>query len=600
MEGTSLHVPIYSKKTQCIFCRCKIGKRTSGKVKKAYHLNKETRISIWNNQKVLISKDHKCCTSCYSNGVFQINEIQLLDLTSNPHLAKDLIDLINQKSQEEAEKVPTQERTWEGINYDCLSSKQCEEACGLTAQILEELALLIDEPPNHLFEFFMICKQGLSQRFTGVLVSCSQPNISYWFNKILKKLASIFVPLYLGPSAFTREKIKMEHTPKMWKEIWPSIIGVLDGTYIYCEKSNNFEVQRETFSGQKKQNLFKFMAIVLPDGTILDFIGPFGGDGDHSDEWIWEYILKNNEDLIKLFQKDDEFLADRGFLRIVDGFKLNCPIGLKPKEKQLQAEDANNSRLVTCFRNIVERVFGRLKMNWKILYNKLDANYFPLLEDIAKVLCAAENAYYDRIWKDKDSDESDIKSLKSRNLKVNSLCDISKGWKKIASLAEFKVLCPQYSLDILREWTIGPYALELSKRYLDHSPDIEFKYHPKHSKTFKISKIISRFSKHSGKSPKKYSVILQIPEEGDIEDIKSYCTCKTGARTLGGCAHATAMLYLLTVPQEDTSKKRNSPTSESKGRKYKKIGSFKRQLIEERKAKGLVIQEDVEENQESD
>lgn len=34
----------------------------------------------------------------------------------------------------------------------------------------------------------------------------------------------------------------------------------------------------------------------------------------------------------------------------------------------------------------------------------------------------------------------------------------------------------------------------------------------------------------------------------------SYCTCKIGARTLGGCAHSTAILYHLTVGSIDSVK----------------------------------------------
>ena len=42
-------------------------------------------------------------------------------------------------------------------------------------------------------------------------------------------------------------------------------------------------------------------------------------------------------------------------------FKLQCPVGLNPGQKQLTTEDASKSRLITRFRNIVERVFGRFK-----------------------------------------------------------------------------------------------------------------------------------------------------------------------------------------------------------------------------------------------
>ena len=33
----------------------------------------------------------------------------------------------------------------------------------------------------------------------------------------------------------------------------------------------------------------------------------------------------------------------------------------------------------------------------------------------------------------------------------------------------------------------------------------------------------------------------------DNSEILTYCTCKSGARTLGGCTHSCAILYYLTV-----------------------------------------------------
>ena len=232
-------------------------------------------------------------------------------------------------------------------------------------------------------------------------------------------------------------------------------------------------------------------------------------------------------------------------------------------------------------------------MNWKILYNKLDANLLPNLSKIVRVLCAVENAYFDKLWKNKDNDEMDVESLLSRNFKTNELASIIKGWKK-SSLETVQSLCPTYSLDILRQWTIGPYSIELAQQYLSHSKDITFKVHPEFENTFKISKMISRFSKTTIKVPKQYSVIVQLPLKGDIKDIKSYCSCKTGARTLGGCAHATAMIHFLTIPQLQKQSKKKSPTAKSKAESIISVRPFKIAKIEERKAKGLVVDEDPE------
>ena len=98
----------------------------------------------------------------------------------------------------------------------------------------------------------------------------------------------------------------------MFKEIVPNIRGVIDGTYFYVEKSSIFDVQRKTYSTHKGRNLIKEMAIVLPDRKIFDMIGPFYSDGDHNDEWMWNWIQENNCGEVKeIFDvSEDEFFAD--------------------------------------------------------------------------------------------------------------------------------------------------------------------------------------------------------------------------------------------------------------------------------------------------
>ena len=68
----------------------------------------------------------------------------------------------------------------------------------------------------------------------------------------------------------------------------------------------------------KNANLFKEMGIILPNGKIFDFIGPFFSDCDHNDEWMWIYIMDYNYGGVKttFTLEVDEFLADRGFIRV--------------------------------------------------------------------------------------------------------------------------------------------------------------------------------------------------------------------------------------------------------------------------------------------
>ena len=47
--------------------------------------------------------------------------------------------------------------------------------------------------------------------------------------------------------------------------------------YIYINKSEDHKLQQNTYSVQKSRHLIKFMFIILPDGYVLDLIGPFNG-----------------------------------------------------------------------------------------------------------------------------------------------------------------------------------------------------------------------------------------------------------------------------------------------------------------------------------
>lgn len=66
---------------------------------------------------------------------------------------------------------------------------------------------------------------------------------------------------------------------------------ILDGIYFYISKSADHKLKRTSYSEQKKRNSVKFVNVVLPDGYVLDIIGPFFGN--ENDAKITEKILTN-------------------------------------------------------------------------------------------------------------------------------------------------------------------------------------------------------------------------------------------------------------------------------------------------------------------
>lgn len=92
-------------------------------------------------------------------------------------------------------------------------------------------------------------------------------------------LESDFVPKNLGLNTISRESL-LANTTVMAKNLFlenkkDHAIVIADGTYIYCNKTQNFSKQRELYSTQKKRPLFKPMVLVTTNGRILDVFGPY-------------------------------------------------------------------------------------------------------------------------------------------------------------------------------------------------------------------------------------------------------------------------------------------------------------------------------------
>lgn len=58
-------------------------------------------------------------------------------------------------------------------------------------------------------------------------------------------------------------------------------------------------------------------------------------------------------------------------------------------------------------------------------------------------------------------------------------------------------------------------------------------------------------SRHASKSRKKqHNVHLYFPDKCEnLSNVISYCTCKSGMRTVGGCSHAISALYYIMLKQ---------------------------------------------------
>ena len=216
-------------------------------------------------------------------------------------------------------------------------------------------------------------RTGLSLLILSILFGIKKQSSSKVIHAARSALMTDFVPKYLGFGHITRKDITESHTSTFAKVLFggdkeDTAVYVADGTCIYIEKSSNYSFQRRTFSVHKGRPLVKPMMLVASDGYIISVLGPYL-DGHNSDSKITEHMLKSNtENMTEWFQQGDVLVVGRGFRDVADlledfGIKSHMPHFLTKSQKQLSTEEANETRLVTKVRWVVESVNGRVKQD---------------------------------------------------------------------------------------------------------------------------------------------------------------------------------------------------------------------------------------------
>ena len=144
-------------------------------------------------------------------------------------------------------------------------------------------------PSEAVCLFWMKLKTNISFRQIGTLYKIDTQEASIrqrvedTFHVVLDTLNEILVPKYLGLTHLSRLEALNHHTAYSRAFFGDHLSLIWDGTYIYCNKSNDHVLQRSSYSGQKSRHLIKMMSLVLPDGYVLDLLGPFyGKDNDAS------------------------------------------------------------------------------------------------------------------------------------------------------------------------------------------------------------------------------------------------------------------------------------------------------------------------------
>lgn len=177
-------------------------------------------------------------------------------------------------------------------------------------------------------------------------------------------------------------------------------IAVIDSTYAYIRKSSSFRVLRQSYSLHKHRHLLKPTLVVAPDGFILAIFGPYFSDSANNDAQILIHEFQRDGDSLRnWFQNDDIVLVDRGyrdaipFLQLL-GIDSKMPALIPPGHRQLSTEDANETRIITKSRWIVESRNGQLRSVFKFFDRTFNVQHAKHTGDFYRIAGAILNRFH--------------------------------------------------------------------------------------------------------------------------------------------------------------------------------------------------------------
>lgn len=289
---------------------------------------------------------------------------------------------------------------------------------GLTKEQFEDLFLRVPslsvamrnvpEAKKALFMLLMRFRQGASYDSIAKQCGLTPAKASKDIGVARNALTNDFVPNYLGFGNLSRDFLLRNTTDSariLHAQNDPNrLITVWDGTYIYIDKSANHEFQKLSFSGQKDRNFLRPMMCVTTNGYIIDVFGPF--PASKNDATCMTVILQNYQEVSDAVQPDDIFIFDRGFRDCVAevenmGYVVKSPGRITGNRHQLTTEQANQSRLVTKTRFVVETRNGHMKTIFPIFAKRWSTLLIAQLSTEMRIAAALINKYFQRIVADK-------------------------------------------------------------------------------------------------------------------------------------------------------------------------------------------------------
>lgn len=470
-------------------------------------------------------------------------------------------------------------RNWEDIN--CFTEDEFKYLTSISKNHFRQLLEFCDiveqggkrrnVERKHLLTFLIKMKHGVSDEFLKILFSYpSRQTASFIISNVRLSLLQRFVPNNIGFNSITRENYINSHVSPYTNQLYnptpdiPKAIVYIDCTYNKIEKSSNFRVLRQSYCFHKNEHLVKPEIIVAPDGYILAINGPYFADARNNDASVLNHELQIDLNGMKTwFQEGDIVIVDRGYRDSINslqelGLHYYMPPFLPPNQRQLTTNEANQARLITTTRWIVEARNGHFKSIFKFFRQPISAIHAAKLRDYYLIAGALINKFHPLINMPGTLDtatqmlvDSDDVNIVQARVEAENLRTRNGRWIR---LNQFHIQSfPRLDIEYLKLLT-GTYHLHLAASYIqdttrrDGEVDNILEFDELQGEpNFLRFRIFSRF-----RNAAKHMLWVVFTERGDenLEDpalpiTGYYCTCKSGARTLGTCAHVASVIWFL-------------------------------------------------------
>lgn len=254
---------------------------------------------------IFINDDSRCCKTHIEDGYLSKEALSLLTTTKHEEqlsrsdickLLSDLRDTIKSSTY---------------LNFDVPSLLSEEDYSNLTELKKEQFSELVNELQSmknnfsrskrtSLAVFLTKLRTGLPNTILSTIFNLSLYQIQRIIPSVREALMKNFAPRHLGLQLISHQELCLHHITPITRKLFTSednqdqAVLILDGTYIYIQKSHDYEFQRLSYSLHKNRPLVKPMMVVAPDGYSLSVLGPYLSDLHNNDASITKHMISRN------------------------------------------------------------------------------------------------------------------------------------------------------------------------------------------------------------------------------------------------------------------------------------------------------------------